>query len=321
MKKIILFFIATMLITIGIPSLFVLKTGVYRKPLPEEEAQISVYIKSEDRILKTTRAEYLAGVVAAEMPASFETEALKAQTVAARSYLLSRLRAYKASAPPPEHKGADICTDPAHCAAWVSIDEKRAVWGSDADMLSAKIRDAVRATSDEAVTYSGEIISAVFHSTSSGKTENSRDVWGGDRAYLVSVSSPGEEDAPHFKSELTLSRDEFCRIAAESFDGVDFANGLIGDICRSDAGGIITIEIGGVCVRGTDFRTAYALRSTNVVLCEQADGTIHFDVTGYGHGVGMSQYGANAMAKRGALYDEILKHYYSGVEIEKINSI
>lgn len=317
MKKAVIYFIATLLITVGIPALFVLHSGVYKKPLPEEEAKIKVYVKAEDRIYETTRAQYLKEVVSAEMPASFESEALKAQAVAARSYLLSRLGAYEKGTPPPEHNGADICTDPAHCKAWISEAARRELWGGDADKNWRKISLAVDDTSGEVATCGGEIISAVFHSTSSGKTENSRDVWGGEHSYLVSVDSPGEQDAPHFKSELTLTRDEFCRIAAENFAGVDFTKGIIGNITRSDSGGIITIEIGGVPVRGTAFRTAYGLRSTNVQLCEQADGTVYFDVTGYGHGVGMSQYGANAMAKNGASYRDILKHYYTGIEIEK----
>lgn len=316
MRKI-LFWCAVMLaIMIGIPSLFVLHSGVYKKPQPEESAQINVYITSEDKVVAMSKGQYLAEVVSAEMPASFEPEALKAQAVAARSYLEARMKAYKISGAPPEHKGADICTDSAHCKAWISQEERMKRWDGDAQKNWEKIKNAVTSTEGEVLCYNGEIISAVFHSTSSGRTENSRDVWGGDRPYLVSVESPGEEEAPNFKSEKTMSVDEFCRAAAENIEGTDFSKGLISDIARSEAGGVISASVGGVPVKGTLIRKIFDLKSTNFNV-EVADGNIRFDVTGYGHGVGMSQYGANAMAKNGADYAEILKHYYTGCEIVK----
>lgn len=318
MRRIIIFYAAIAAVMLGIPALFVLKTGVYKKPAPEDSAIIKVYIKSEDRVTEMTKGQYLREVVAAEMPASFEPEALKAQAVAARSYLAARSFSYSKNGAPPEHNGADICTDSTHCKAWISEAERRERWGNDADKNWDKISHAVSETAEEVIAYNGEIISAVFHSTSSGKTESSKDVWGGDRPYLISVESPGEEEAPNFKSEKIITVDEFCRIASENIEGTDFSAGLIGDIVRSEAGGIISIIIGGVQIKGTQLRTMYDLKSTNADI-EVSDSDVKFSVTGYGHGVGMSQYGANAMAKRGSSYQEILKHYYTGVEIIKQN--
>lgn len=316
MKKILWWWVATAVITAFIPLAMLLKYGKYQKPLPESEKTVSVYVAQEDKVVTMRESQYLKEVVSAEMPASFEFEALKAQAVAARSYLVSRQNAYKISGTPEEHKGADICTDPTHCKAWISEEKRRESWGADADKNWDKISRAVDETSGEVITYNGEVISAVFHSTSSGKTESSKDVWGGDRPYLVSVESYGDTLSPKYKSEKEISLAEFKKIAEKNIEGVDFKKGIIGDIARSDAGGIMTVEIGGVAVKGTVFRKIYDLRSTNVEISIDKD-AVKFDVTGFGHGVGMSQYGANYLASQGKDYKEILKTYYTGVEIKK----
>lgn len=316
MKKIMWWVIAATVFTALIPLTMLLKYGKYQKSLPEGEETVSVYIAQEDKVCDMSKSQYLKEVVSAEMPASFEPEALKAQAVAARSYLVSRQNAYKISGTPESHKGADICTDPTHCKAWISEEKRRESWGSDADKNWDKISRAVEETKGEVITYNGEVISAVFHSTSSGKTENSKDVWGGDRPYLVSVESYGDTLSPKYKSEKEISLKEFKKIAEENIEGVDFSKGIVGNIARSDAGGILTVEIGGVAVKGTVFRKIYDLRSTNVQITIEKD-AVKFDVTGFGHGVGMSQYGANYLASQGKDYKEILKTYYTGVEIEK----
>ena len=316
MKKIVLQMAAAFLITLLIPLALLLKYGKYEQPQPENEETVSVYIKNEDKVCQMNKSQYLKEVVAAEMPASFEIEALKAQAVAARSYLVSRQNAYKISGTPEEHKGADMCTDPTHCKAWISEEKRRESWGADGDKNWNKIKRAVDETKGEVITYNGEVISAVFHSTSSGKTESSKDVWGGDRPYLVSVESPGDTLSPKYKSEKEISLEEFKKTAKDNIEGVNFEKGIIGNIARSDAGGILTIEIGGVPVKGTVFRKIYDLRSTNVEVSIDAK-KVRFDVRGFGHGVGMSQYGANYLAQQGKTYTEILKTYYTGVDIKK----
>ena len=308
--------LAAALVTALIPLLMLAKYGKYEKPSADSEKIVSVYIAQEDKVTDMKESQYLKEVVSAEMPAGFEFEALKAQAVAARSYLVSRQNAYKISGPPEEHKGADICTDPTHCKAWISEEKRRESWGADADKNWDKISKAVEETNGEVITYNGEVISAVFHSTSSGKTESSKDVWGGERPYLVSVESYGDTLSPKYKSEKEISLGEFKKIAEENIDGVDFSKGIIGNIARSDAGGILTIEVGGVKVKGTVLRKIYDLRSTNIEITIDGD-RVNFDVKGFGHGVGMSQYGANYLASQGKDYKEILKAYYTGVEIEK----
>lgn len=315
MRKFLFQCILILLITAIIPAFFYFKYGKYEKPTEDMEESISVYIKSEDRVATMNKAQYLKEVVAAEMPASFEIEALKAQAVAARSYLEARSAAYTENKD-NVHKGAQICTDSTHCKAWISEEKRRESWGKDADKNWEKISSAVDSTSGEVMTYDGEVISAVFHSTSSGKTEASKDVWGGERPYLVSVDSPGDMQSPKYKSEKEMTLDDFKKTAAENIDGVDFTKETVGEILRSEAGGILEISIGGVKIKGTRFRTIFGLRSTNVQISISGD-KVHFDVTGYGHGVGMSQYGANYLAGQGKKYDEILKTYYTGVEIVK----
>lgn len=315
MRKFIIQSVLVLIITTLIPAIVCLKFGKYEKPTSEAEKSVSVYIKSEDKVCEMNKAQYLKEVVSAEMPASFEIEALKAQAVAARSYLDSRA-AYDPENKDNVHKGAQICTDSAHCKAWVPEEKRRESWGADADKNWEKISLAVDETSGEVMTYDGEIISAIFHSTSSGKTEASKDVWGGERPYLVSVDSPGDKLSPKYKSEKEMALLEFKDVATKNIEGVDFSKEIVGDIKRSEAGGILEISIGGVKIKGTRLRTIFGLRSTNVAIT--VDGQkVHFDVTGFGHGVGMSQYGANYLAAEGKTYDEILKTYYTGVEIVK----
>ena len=316
MKKIILLVLVVVLTTMLIPLFTYIKYGKYEKPKPEKEATINVYVKDEDKVVTMSKSQYLKEVVSAEMPADFEFEALKAQAVAARSYLESRSNAYRVSGTPPEHKGADTCTDHTHCKAWISEAKRREIWGADADKNWDKISRAVEETEGETITYNDEVISAVFHSTSSGKTEASKDVWGGDKPYLVSVESPGDLESPKYASQNEFTLSDFWRIATENIEGVDFNKGIITDIKRSDAGGITEVTVGGVKIHGTKLRNIYGLRSTN---CEitVAEDKVTFDVKGYGHGVGMSQYGANYMAKEGKGYKEILTTYYKGTEITK----
>lgn len=256
--------------------------------------------------------DYLKCVVAAEMPVDFNEEALKAQAVAARTYLASHMQ----SEPSEEHKGADVCSDFAHCQAYISEEERNASWGEASKANWEKINGAVKATDGLIIKYDNKAISAVFHSTSSGKTERAADVWGEDIPYLQSVDSQGDTRSPKYTSEVRLSIDEFKRIAAENIEGVNWDNGLYSNIQRSDAGGIITLDIGGQNIKGTKLRTIFDLNSTNVEINE-GEGAVIMSVRGYGHGVGMSQYGANYLAEEGMSFEDILKSYYTGVKIDK----
>ena len=327
MKKILFVILVITVVTVGVPF-FVVKN--FEEPKENtnskdaekiEDETISVYIANEDRVEDMNLNQYLKEVVAAEMPAEFHTEALRAQAIAARTYLINRVRAYQNSQIPEQHKGAYICTDPTHCKAWIGEQKRRELWGEDkADEYWQKISDAVESTGNLIATYDGEPISAVFHSTSSGFTENAKDVWGGNVQYLVSVKSEGDELSPKYNSERIMSIEEFKKIAEQNIEGVNWDNYIIGKIQRSSAGGIISLDVGGIAVKGSDFRFMYGLRSTNIEI-EVTDTQVKMSVKGYGHGVGMSQYGANYLANQGKNYEEILKTYYSGIEISECKSI
>lgn len=316
MRRILIIIIMILGLTFFLPYFVISKFSIFYTPPENKKSEIydtiSVYINSENRVEKMNMTQYLKEVVAAEMPAEFETEALKAQATAARTYLVNRIKAENSK---KEHHGADICTDSTHCKAWISEEKRKELWGTEkSDKYWQKISDAVESTSGILITYNNSPISAVFHSTSSGFTENAKDVWGGDVPYLISVESKGEEISPRYHSESIISVDEFKSIAESELSGIDWNCGLFSDIVRSDAGGIKTISIGGIPVKGTRFRTMYNLRSANIELHQENDNIV-MNVTGFGHGVGMSQYGANYLASQGMNYKDILKTYYSGVEV------
>lgn len=309
MKRVLLVIAAVFFATLFIPLIVVSLLSGTNAPPPQT---VSVYIKSEDKVEEIAINEYLKRVVAAEMPVEFNEEALKAQAVAARTYLASHMQ----NEPSEEHKGAVICSDYAHCQAYVSEEDRKASWGENADEKWKKISEAVEETDGIIIKYGGEPISAVFHSTSSGKTERAADVWGSDFPYLQSVDSAGDERSPKYTGEVRLSVDEFKRIAEDNIEGIDWNSGLYSNIVRSDAGGIITLGIGGQTVKGTEFRSIFDLNSTNAEITE-GGGEVIINTRGYGHGVGMSQYGANYLAEEGMDFEDILKAYYTGVKIEQ----
>ena len=275
---------------------------------------IRVYITSEDKVEEMKREEYLKGVVAAEMPADFELEALKAQAVAARTYMEAHINDKDKK---EAHKGADICTDYAHCAAWISKEDRFSSWGDEAQKNWKKISSAVEETEGEAIFYDDKIISAVFHSTSGGRTENAEDVWSKSVPYLKGVESKGDELSPKFHSEVQISKAEFKNVLLKEYSDANPESLFYDKIERTESGGIKSIIVLGIKITGPEFRKLFNLKSTNAEISENEDNII-IKTKGYGHGVGMSQYGANYMAQHGKSYKEILTHYYSGVEIKKV---
>ena len=275
---------------------------------PRADADTALTVLSDGKTLKTTMADYLVGVVAAELPASFEPEALKAQAVAARTYILDR-----AAHPVEAHRGAAVCGDPGCCCAYWSEAEMREQWGADFRKNLRRIRRAVRETDGQTLRYEGEPIRAVFHSSSGGKTEASAALWG-EVPYLVSVSSPETAaDVPGFETTVTVSAADAAQALGVTLP--EDAAQWIGETRRDEAGRVETIVIGGKTLSGAEARSLFSLRSTNFT-AEVLGGAIVFHVTGSGHGVGMSQYGANVMAQQGASYPEILAHYYPGTTLE-----
>lgn len=312
-------------ILLSVMSAFVLPLSIFfiagEKNTPEDNLkrekssqEISVFFPEEKRVEKMPLEEYLYGVVSAEMPAEFESEALKAQAVAARSYAIYRTKNQSA-----DHPRAEVCTDYTHCKAYKTKEAAQTQWGDMAQLYTKKIEDAVNSTKSEIITYKGEVALAVFHSQSGGgRTESSADVWGGEVPYLVSVESHGEENAPNFYSSATVPFNEFRKkIIAENPNAKINSAEDIGESITSEGGSVKSIIIGGESFKGKDIRTMFSLRSSCFRISADNE-NVRFEVTGYGHGVGMSQYGANTMAKEGFTYKEILAHYYSGTEIDAV---
>ena len=264
-----------------------------------------------DTVTEMSFSDYLQGVLRAEMPASFQEDALRAQAVAARTYTY-----YKMSSGGNHGDTADICTDHSCCQAFLGKDRAADNWGKNAERYEAKIENAVSATEGLVALYDGEPILAVFHSSSAGETWNSGEVWAQDLPYLQSVSSPEGEGVPNYYSTVELTEAEFREKFLAARPEADLsgpASGWIRDPVM-DGVHVESVTIGGVSVSGPSVRSIFGLRSASFT-AEAGDGKITFYVTGYGHGVGLSQYGANAMAEAGSTWREILEHYYTGVTI------
>ncbi len=250
---------------------------------------------------------YLAGVVLAEMPASFEKEALKAQAVVARTYT------QKALSTGGKHGNGAVCMEPSCCQAYIT-EEAYFTQGGTQEALE-KIRAAVLATSGYVLTFGGELIEATYFSCSGGSTEDAAAVWGTDFSYLQAVPSPGEEHALHYSDTVTFTKTQFQTALGKHFSGSP--KSWFGVATYTEGGGIASMEIGGQTYSGTELRSLLGLRSTAFSVTAEED-LITITTRGYGHRVGMSQYGADAMASAGSSYEEILAHYYPGTQLTSI---
>ena len=255
--------------------------------------------------------EYIFGVVAAEMPALYNDEALKAQAVA--SYTFACYRRTENT-----DKEYDLTTDFNTDQSFITEEKAREKWGDKADEYCNKLKHAIDEVENIAVTYDGKPILAVYHAVSSGKTEGCKNVWGGDYPYLKAAASPGDTLAPDYISKATFSEEEVKKKLSEkcviSGEPVNYFKNLK----RTSSGTVISAEVCGSTLKGSEIRALFSLRSSNFeVRCK--DGEFCFTVYGYGHGVGMSQYGADYMAKQGSDFKEILLHYYSGCKVEKLS--
>lgn len=279
------------------------------------DAQQQVRVLTEDgTVMQTTVSDYLRGVVAAEMPASFELEALKAQAVAARTYWASQRETSK-------HPQADICTDSGCCQAHISDEEATLNWGDRAEEYRTRIAQAVAQTDGLCVTYEGRPIQALFFSCAPGSTVDARAVWGTAIPYLVSVASPEGEEVPNYHSQLTLTTKEFRSLVMEQYPSADLTGpvtGWLSDFAWEPSGTVSKVTVGGLPLTGGQVRTLLGLRSACFSVTVSGD-EMTFHVTGYGHGVGMSQYGANAMAAQGKTFDQILTWYYTGAQVTPLS--
>lgn len=270
-----------------------------------ENVALTMYLRQADgTVTQMDMDEYLVGVVLAEMPASFEQEAKKAQAVVARTYTR------KAWVTGGKHGDGSVCTDSACCQAYITEAEYLNRGGTQEAVESA--REAVAATSGYVLTYDGNLIEATYFSCSGGSTEDAVAVWGTDFPYLRATDSPGEEDAAHYTDTVTFTKEEFQNLLGTSLRGSPAS--WLGMATYTAGGGIASMEIGGVSYKGTELRSLLGLRSTAFTMTAEGD-TITVTTRGYGHRVGMSQYGADAMAVAGSSYAEILAHYYQGTTL------
>ena len=280
----------------------------------QRDSAVLLTVQDGETVESMALDQYLRGVVRGEMPASFELEALKAQAAAERTYVYYQLAAGRKEA----HPDADVCTDPGCCSAWLSEEAAREKWGEDFDGWESRIEEAVAATDGQTALYDGQPILAVFHSSSAGKTAEAGDVWSGDVPYLRSVDSPeGEETVPNYYSAAEFTAAEAKTLLVQAHPELTFSGGpdkWFGAVERDDSGRVSTVEVCGAPLRGVEVRRIFSLRSACFTIDAAAE-RVTFRVTGYGHGVGMSQYGANELARQGKTWQEILMWYYADITV------
>lgn len=270
-----------------------------REQPPQQASEVAVLLP-DGQVMLDMQA-YLTGVLLAEMPVDFDMEALKAQAVVSRTYALRRNTVGN------KHPQGAVCTESSCCQAYRSIEDFLSKGGT-AEMLK-KITQAVESTRDQVLTYNGALIEATYFSCSGGRTEDALAVWGTDIPYLQAVDSPGEESAAHFVDTVEFTANEFAALL-----GISPSACGLGAVTYTDGGGVDTMVIGGKAFSGTEIRQKLGLRSTAFSMYATGD-KIHISTRGFGHRVGMSQYGAEAMAVRGRDYQKILYHYYPGTKL------
>ena len=270
-----------------------------KKEEVKEEIKLALKDTSTGEIKNIELEDYIVGVVAGEMPASFNEEALKAQAIASRTYAMYKMKNSNGT--------YDLVTDKTN-QVYITEDKMKSLWQENFDYYFEKIKRAVYDTKDLIMTYNGDIILSLYFARSNGKTEDAIAVFGSNQEYLKSVESPEE----NLTSEVTISKDKFCNKLNISCDAINISN-----VLKSSSGRINSLNINGKTFKGTEIRTLFDLKSTDFDIT--IDSEIKFITKGYGHGVGMSQYGANKLAQNGKNYEEILKHYYQNINIEKIS--
>lgn len=288
--------------------------GVEAEPPPTAavEETFKIYDKESNTVTEMSAEEYIFGVTAAEMPALYNEEALKAQAVAAYTFALYR-REENAD------KDYDITTDHAADQSFITEEKARERWGDKADEYVEKLKKVINEVKGLAITYDGKPILAVYHAISSGKTENCKDIWGNDPPYLKAVDSSFDRLCPNYISKLTVSNDDFCQKLSGKVEFSGNPSKYISITERTESGTVKTVDICGKEISGSEIRSLFSLRSSNFIVSYN-DGAFTFTVYGYGHGVGLSQFGADCMAKQGSDFKEILTHYYSGCKVDKFTN-
>ena len=291
----------------ALPPAVTVQAAAPGRQTPSYDEETFIRLLVDGRTEALSLHDYLIGVVMSELPAAFEQEAMRAQAIASRTFALHCAK----------HEGADVCADSGCCQCWADERTLRERFGDGYEEYHSRAAAAVECTDGQVLEYGGALIDATFFSCSGGMTEDAVAVWGGSVPYLRAVESPGEEDARNYHTEARFTAEEFAQIllaeAPEARLTGDPAAWL-GAIEPTPGQGVGRVRIGGVSLPGTTLRRIFGLRSTRFSLTWDGE-AFHFDVYGYGHRVGMSQYGAQAMAEQGADAETILKTYYTGVEL------
>ena len=326
MKKIILYLLLIILLVFTIPLFFTKRENIVETVNIEKLVEDTIVLEENSKyIIKLLHNEnmqveevelekYLVNVVSAEMPVTYEMEALKAQAVVARTYTLYKIKNGS------KHEGADICDSAACCQAWISKENRLARWEENVREVNwIKIEEAVNTTKGKYVTYNGEPINAFFHSNSGGITEIPSNVWGGNFEYLQTVETSGEDAYSGYSSEVIVTKDELIQKMLEKYS--DFQINFEEETCieileLNESNRVKKMKIGNKEISGVEARNIFSLKSANFSF-EIQDDNIKFFVIGYGHGVGLSQSGSDSLAKQGYDYISIIKHYYKNVEISE----
>lgn len=322
-------YVVSIILLVVIVVLAVLNSNKTQEVKEEEEKKIvfesgktiELYRSKKGQIETLDLNYYLLCVVASEMPFKYEYEALKAQVVVARTYLYNKIKNNK-------EENGDVCDDYAHCQAFNELDSLENIWkekgysNEEISLGEEKIKKAIVETSGEVVTYHGELIDALFHASSPLKTEDAGAIWSQeDIPYLKSVDNIEDEDYERRQTTNTISY--------ATFKSTLIDNGYIDDLTieqfqdvhideYTSSGRVKTICVGSYYIKAEELRTLFGLNSTQFTMTVSQD-SIEFNVLGFGHGVGMSQVGANTYAKQGKNYQDIIHHYYTNVEIININ--
>ena len=299
-------------------------TEVYKTDTTTEKSEntsdttenvITVFLNEKNENLTVSEFEYVCGSVAAEMPLMYHEEALKAQAIACYTNSL-RL---KSSTDKAATNGADISDNPSIHQGYITKEARKEKWGDDFNKYEAKLETAVKEVLGEYLTYEDEYCLCAFSAICTGTTESAENVWGKKLPYLTSVKSNGDTLSPSYSSTATFSKSQFISIMKDAGVAIDTKANLEDIIDKpktSKAGTVLKIKINKKELTGEEIRNAFSLRSSAFKITA-TENEVTFKVSGYGHGVGMSQYGADFMARQGSTYDEILKHYYKGTEIQK----
>lgn len=307
-------FLLALFLAVILPGLLIAQNQIEQfeveETLPNTEPiqtnDVMIRVKDGESIIQMELENYLLCVLLGEVPVDFESEALKAQSVATRTYTLRKLNKQI------KHEDADVCTEASCCQAFISEDSFLQSGGSVEDLI--KMKNITQATFGEVLTYQGNLIEATYFSCSGGKTEDAVAVWGTSVPYLKSVDSPGEEHAAHFEDSFTFSINTFCRQLGITQESMITNDDL--KLSYTEGNGVDKLQIGDEEFSGTQLRTMLGLPSTSFTMSIQDDEVL-VNTRGYGHRVGMSQYGADAMAMEGKNYREILSYYYPGTQLEK----